>query len=196
MRLQPNATTIHPFGYTGRRWDADLGLYYYRARWYDPTLGTFLETDPIGELDYVNLYTYVGLEPGNGVDPTGLERIPLPSMPRTVKIEAFPGPNATTHRAEHGPDHVHVQERGARGDVKVSTETWEPLPGERSLTRTERASLRGMTEGEQDYVRSAQKDIFGQGKISGETNLKGVSASTRRAAGESGTWKVKNTSRI
>jgi RHS repeat-associated protein len=72
MKLQPNATTIHPFGYTGRRWDADLGLYYYRARWYDPTLGTFLETDPIGSLDYVNLYAYVGLEPGNGVDPTGL----------------------------------------------------------------------------------------------------------------------------
>jgi RHS repeat-associated protein len=73
MRLQPNATTIHPFGYTGRRWDPDLGLYYYRARWYDPQLGTFLETDPIGALDYVNLYSYVGLEPGNGVDPTGME---------------------------------------------------------------------------------------------------------------------------
>jgi RHS repeat-associated protein len=65
-------TTPHPFGYTGRRWDPDLGLYYYRARWYDPQLGTFLETDPIGELDYVNLYSYVGLEPGNGTDPTGM----------------------------------------------------------------------------------------------------------------------------
>jgi RHS repeat-associated protein len=72
MRLQPNATTIHPFGYTGRRWDPDLGLYYYRARWYDPALGTFLETDPIGSLDYINLYSYVGLEPGNGTDPSGL----------------------------------------------------------------------------------------------------------------------------
>jgi RHS repeat-associated protein len=73
MTLQPNATTIHPFGYTGRRWDADLGLYYYRARWYDPALGTFLETDPIGSLDYINLYSYVGLEPGNGVDPSGMQ---------------------------------------------------------------------------------------------------------------------------
>jgi RHS repeat-associated protein len=61
----------HPFGYTGRRWDPDLGLYYYRARWYDPQLGTFLQTDPIGALDYVNLYAYVGLEPGNGTDPSG-----------------------------------------------------------------------------------------------------------------------------
>jgi RHS repeat-associated protein len=72
MTLQPNATTIHPFGYTGRRWEPELGLYYYRARWYDPALGTFLETDPIGSLDYINLYSYVGLEPGNGVDPSGL----------------------------------------------------------------------------------------------------------------------------
>jgi RHS repeat-associated protein len=61
----------HPFGYTGRRWEGDLGLYYYRARWYDPELGTFLQTDPIGSLDYINLYSYVGLEPGNGTDPTG-----------------------------------------------------------------------------------------------------------------------------
>jgi RHS repeat-associated protein len=65
-------TSPHPFGYTGRRWDPDLGLYYYRARWYDPQLGTFLQTDPIGSLDYVNLYAYVGLEPGNGVDPSGM----------------------------------------------------------------------------------------------------------------------------
>jgi RHS repeat-associated protein len=64
-----------PFGYTGRRWDPDLGLYYYRARWYDPSLGTFLQTDPIGSLDYINLYAYVGLEPGNGVDPSGMHRV-------------------------------------------------------------------------------------------------------------------------
>jgi RHS repeat-associated protein len=73
-------TSAHPFGYTGRRWDPDLNLYYYRARWYDPQLGTFLETDPIGSLDYINLYSYVGLEPGNKTDPTGLRgRDLLPS---------------------------------------------------------------------------------------------------------------------
>jgi RHS repeat-associated protein len=68
-------TSPHPFGYTGRRWDPDLGLYYYRARWYDPQLGTFLQTDPIGSLDYVNLYSYVGAEPGNATDPTGMTAV-------------------------------------------------------------------------------------------------------------------------
>jgi RHS repeat-associated protein len=66
-------TGSHPFGYTGRRWDPDLGIYYYRARWYDPDTGTFLQTDPIGSLDYINLYAYVGLDPVNATDPTGLE---------------------------------------------------------------------------------------------------------------------------
>jgi len=39
----------NPFRYTGRRLDFETGLYYYRARYYSPTLGRFLQTDPIGD---------------------------------------------------------------------------------------------------------------------------------------------------
>jgi RHS repeat-associated protein len=63
--------TGNPWRFTGRYLDAETGLYYYRARYYAPRLGQFLETDPIGTKDDPNLYLYVGLDPVNKTDPTG-----------------------------------------------------------------------------------------------------------------------------
>ena len=57
--------------FTGREYDTETGLYYYRARYYDPGLGRFLETDPLGYVDSENLYAYVGNNPWNWVDPKG-----------------------------------------------------------------------------------------------------------------------------
>ena len=61
------------FGFTGQRFDAESGLYYFRARYYSPALGRFLQPDPAGFIDGLNLYTYVANSPLNFIDPLGLD---------------------------------------------------------------------------------------------------------------------------
>lgn len=71
----PYNTSGNPYRYTGRRLDAQWGVYHYRARYYDPQIGRFLETDPAWFVDSTNLYAYVGNNPLNATDPTGRETV-------------------------------------------------------------------------------------------------------------------------
>jgi RHS repeat-associated protein len=70
----PAATNTGRFQYTGQAWIGEVGLYYYKARFYSPALGRFLQTDPVGYEGGVNLYAYVEGDPVNNGDPTGTER--------------------------------------------------------------------------------------------------------------------------
>ncbi len=74
---------------TGREWDADVDLYYYRARWYGPAVGKFLSEDPIYD-DYNNPHRYVGNSPTNATDPSGLESF--------TYLWNFPNSNASRPR--------------------------------------------------------------------------------------------------
>ena len=64
----------NPYMFTGRRYDSEAGLYYYRARYYSPYIGRFIQTDPIGYEAGLNLYTYCGNNPLNWLDPLGLDK--------------------------------------------------------------------------------------------------------------------------
>ena len=68
-------TSVVRFRLAGAEYDQETGLYYMRARYYDPQLGRFLSEDPIGIEGGLNLYAYVGDDPVNGSDPTGLRQV-------------------------------------------------------------------------------------------------------------------------
>ena len=74
VRAEYPEFTANPYMYTGRRFDFETGLYYYRARYYNPYIGRFLQTDPIGDGDGdgINWHVYCGNNPLSFVDPSGL----------------------------------------------------------------------------------------------------------------------------
>lgn len=68
----PGSSNAGRFGYTGQMWLPETGLYHYKARAYNPELGRFMQTDPIGVNGGMNIYAYVGGDPVNATDPLGL----------------------------------------------------------------------------------------------------------------------------
>ncbi len=67
----PGPNNAGRFQFTGQAMIPELNLYYYKARFYSSTLGRFLQTDPVGYSEDLDLYTYVGNDPNDHEDPTG-----------------------------------------------------------------------------------------------------------------------------
>jgi RHS repeat-associated protein len=87
-----SGTISNPFQYTGRDYDPETGLRYYRARYYDPFIGRFISEDPVRFSGGINYYPYVANDPVNLSDPLGLCPPPNPCKGlNSINIVYLPG---------------------------------------------------------------------------------------------------------
>jgi RHS repeat-associated protein len=84
--------------FAGQYFDKASGLHYNHHRDYDPTLGRYVQSDPIGLEGGINTYLYVGADPNFGVDPDGqqatMPRISIPAWVPRTPIPAWVAPAA------------------------------------------------------------------------------------------------------
>jgi RHS repeat-associated protein len=97
-------STSSGYAFTGREWDAEIELHYYRSRYYSASLGRFVSEDPISLRGGLNLFAYVGSSPLQYRDPSGLLRLRI-----TLDIEhgggvPFHGNNAYRGLVDVQPD--------------------------------------------------------------------------------------------
>ncbi len=86
-----SGTSANSFQYTGRENDG-TGLYFYRARYYDPTLQRFISEDPLQFAGHsVNFYEYTYDDPVNHVDPSGTQALPIPIPVPVPEPAPIPG---------------------------------------------------------------------------------------------------------
>lgn len=145
----------NPYQYTGRRYEPDTTLYYYRMRDYAPVIGRFLQVDPAGYVDGLNLYAYCNNNPVNWIDPFGLQKCEKPSEPGTIDpstLRQYPPPQevpsgpwppkenplSPVTNAEQGGDFPHRTERNnipTNGQQSPASGLSDPIPGNPSTPR-------------------------------------------------------------
>lgn len=140
----PAPTNLGRLQYTGQLWMPDFGAYHYKARAYQPELGRFLQSDPIGYQAGTNLYAYVGADPINLIDPLGF-------MPSSRVCTSFVGRSYTDVNGDWRPGDVSFS-------CHVGTSGSMPNYGERRLPQPliERGPSSPQKEGD-DIVTTAQK---------------------------------------
>jgi RHS repeat-associated protein len=87
-----SGSVSNPFSYTGREFDTETGLYYYRDRYYDQASGRFISEDPARFGGGATFYEYTGNDPTLFVDPTGDCPLNLEKFVKWLDDHAYPKP--------------------------------------------------------------------------------------------------------
>lgn len=118
--ISSTGSLSQPYTYTGREYDTETGLYYYRARYYDAKIGRFLQEDPVwGQ----NLYSYCGNDPINLLDPLGLywqysqstgelKYFDNVTLQYTLVGKGYSGKNVGSQRGLNNPNMQQVKDLG------------------------------------------------------------------------------------
>ena len=140
-----------PLRYAAREYDAETGLYFVRARYYDPQQGRFVSEDPIGLEGGINLYTYVGGNPMNFTDPSGLY------YGGTCLSHGFlpagdPRTGSGGWTFQHRGSDYRVHESGGSYSICKSTTLQDLLPAPGSTCWIEGCILREPKPAEREYA--------------------------------------------
>lgn len=86
---QAAGTVENPLRFPGQYYDAETGMHYNYFRYYDPVVGRYLRTDPLGLAGGINMFVYTGNNVVNFIDPFGLETLPKSGNPTRAKPYKF-----------------------------------------------------------------------------------------------------------
>jgi RHS repeat-associated protein len=100
---QTHPAVTSRFLFAGREFDMETGLYYARARYYDPKLGRFLSEDPLRFLAGTNLYRYVHNNPVSRIDPRGTQDENPDGDPLPTEDQSAGGSMSTPEVPAEGP---------------------------------------------------------------------------------------------
>ncbi len=162
---ETDAAVEHLFGFADRPLDQETGLYFNRARYFDPAVGRFLSEDPLGfQAGDTNLYRYAGNSPTNLTDPSGLAP---PADEALLLLQGFLNRNRGQHNLSGLSGHPHyVPAANAPGGGFVATNPryrngrvvgsqaspdWELVRRQREVERRERVR-----------VEAAQRQVMGR----------------------------------